>query len=185
MDVLTMIIIAAGLSMDSFAVSVVNGFCIRNFKPGRVMLIAFSSALFQTVMPVAGWFAGGAIATYIQSADHWVAFTLLLYLGVRMILSGGGNDNRSREINTAQILTQSFATSIDALAVGLSLAVLKVNILIPAVIIGVTTFLFSIAGIVTGRYSGKRFKRGSEMIGGVILILIGLKILVEHLSIHG
>ncbi len=186
MDILAMIFIAVGLSMDSFAVSVVNGFCIEKLRIKKMLLIAVSFMVFQSLMPVLGWFAGSTIESYIRNIDHWIAFALLLYLGIRMVYSGSNNtvQRSSGDIRFPEILTQSFATSIDALAVGLSLAVLKVHILLPVVIIGVTTFIFSVAGLIIGKYSGKRFKRSSEIIGGVILILIGVKILVEHLSFH-
>ncbi len=186
MDILTMIFIAAGLSMDSFAVSVVNGFCISKLKIKKILLIAISFAVFQTLMPVLGWLAGRTIESYIRSIDHWIAFALLLYLGIRMITSGRNDpaDRACYDIKVPEIITQSFATSIDALAVGLSLAVLKVHIVLPVLIIGVTTFLFSVAGLFVGKYSGERFKRSSEITGGIILILIGVKILIEHVSLH-
>jgi len=186
MDILTMIFIAAGLSMDSFAVSIVNGFSITKLKLKNILLIAISFALFQTLMPVLGWLAGGTIEYYIRSIDHWIAFSLLLYLGIRMITSGSNDPTVSAcyKIKIPEIITQSFATSIDALAIGLSLAVLKVNIVVPVLIIGITTFLFSVAGLLIGKYSGKRLKRSSEISGGIILILIGVKILIEHLSLH-
>ncbi len=186
MDIITLIIIAIGLSMDSFAVSVVNGFYINELTLKKVVLIAASFALFQTLMPVLGWAAGGTIEGYIRNTDHWIAFSLLLFLGIRMIYDGDGEENSSAlgNIKLSTILTQSFATSIDALAVGLSLAVLNVQILRPVLMIGLTTFLFSIAGLYVGKRSGKRFQRSSEIVGGIILILIGAKILVEHLFMH-
>jgi len=175
-----MIFVASGLSMDSFAVSVVNGFCIEKLRIKNILLIAVSFTVFQSLMPVLGWFAGNSIESYIRSIDHWIAFALLLYLGIRMVYNGSKDtaQRSCKEIRLPEILTQSFATSIDALAVGLSLAVLKVPILLPVVIIGVTTFIFSVAGLIIGKYSGKKFRRGSEIIGGVILILIGVKILI-------
>ncbi len=181
-----MVFIAAGLSMDSFAVSVVNGFCTTKLKIKNILMIAVSFTLFQTLMPVLGWFAGLTIELYIRSLDHWIAFLLLLYLGIRMIYSSYSDHARTscNEIKVTEIITQSFATSIDALAVGLSLAVLKVQIVLPVIIIGATTFIFSLAGLFIGKYSGKKFKRGSEITGGIILILIGVKILIEHLSVH-
>lgn len=183
MDIVTLIIIAVGLSMDSFAVSVVNGFYIKELTLKKVILIAASFALFQTLMPALGWIAGGTIESYIREIDHWIAFGLLLYLGVRMIYAkdGKGNSSALRDIKFSLILAQSFATSIDALAVGLSLAVLKVQILFPVLIIGLTTFFFSIAGLYAGKKSGKRLQRSSEIFGGIILILIGVKVLIEHL----
>ncbi|MEN8223196.1 MAG: manganese efflux pump MntP family protein [Acidobacteriota bacterium] len=186
MDILTMIFIAAGLSMDSFAVSVVNGFSIKNIRMKNMLLIAASFTVFQTIMPVLGWFAGGTIEGYIRNTDHWIAFILLFYLGSRMIYNSSKESGSviRKEIRVPEIITQSFATSIDALAVGLSLAVLNVQIVLPVLIIGLTTFFFSIAGLNIGKYSGKKFKRGSEIIGGIILILIGVKILIEHLSLH-
>ncbi len=186
MDIITLIIIAIGLSMDSFAVSVVNGFYIKELTLKKVVLIAASFTIFQTLMPVLGWLAGGTIESYIRNTDHWIAFGLLLYLGIRMIYDsdGKGNSSALRNIKLSIILTQSFATSIDALAVGLSFAVLNVQILRPVLIIGLTTFLFSVAGLYAGKRSGKKFQRSSEIVGGIILILIGTKILVEHLFMN-
>ncbi len=186
MDITTLIFIAIGLSMDSFAVSVVNGFYIKELTLKKVVLIASSFAVFQTMMPVLGWFAGGTIEAYIRNTDHWIAFCILIYLGVRMIYNsdGKGNPSSFNKIKYSTIFTQSFATSIDALAVGLSFAVLKVQILGPVLIIGLTTFIFSIAGLYAGKISGRRFHRSSEITGGIILILIGGKILIEHLLMH-
>lgn len=183
MDIITLILIATGLSMDSFAVSVVNGFSIKDLTLKRVLFISGSFAIFQTLMPVFGWFAGGTIEAYIRSTDHWIAFAILLYLGVRMIYisDSNGDPSTTNEINVSTILTQSFATSIDALAVGLSFAVLEVKILRPVIIIGFTTFIFSVAGLYAGKYSGKKLKRSSEIIGGIILILIGVRILIDHI----
>ncbi|MCK5221955.1 MAG: manganese efflux pump [Candidatus Aminicenantes bacterium] len=186
MDIITLILIAMGLSMDSFAVSVVNGFSIKDLTLKRVLFISGSFAIFQTLMPVLGWFAGGTIEAYIRSTDHWIAFAILLYLGVRMIYisNSKGNLSTSNETSVSTILTQSFATSIDALAVGLSFAVLKVDIIRPVIIIGITTFIFSIAGLYAGKCSGKKLKRSSEIVGGIILILIGVRVLIEHLFIN-
>jgi len=172
--------------MDSFAVSVVNGFNIEELPFRRVLLVAVSFTIFQTVMPVLGWLAGGPIEIYIRNIDHWIAFIILSYLGLRMVYSSVRNSEIStfKKLKFSSILTQSFATSIDALAVGLSLAVLEVRIFWPIVVIGLTTFIFSIAGIYIGKYSGKKLQRSSEIIGGVILILIGIRILIEHLFIH-
>ncbi len=186
MDIITILFVAIGLSMDSFAVSVVNGFSIKELNPKNILLIATSFAIFQTAMPVIGWFAGTTVESYIKNFDHWIAFILLLYLGSGMLYRSGEEKQLSggNVIKLSTVITQSFATSVDALAVGLSFAVLEMGILYPVLIIGVTTFLFSVFGLLIGKLSGKKLQRSSEIIGGIILILIGLRILVEHLFIR-
>jgi len=186
MTTFEIIIIAIGLAMDASAVSLAAaaaGFA----KDARAKFrLSFHFGLFQFLMPVLGWFLGIRFVSHFKAFDHWIAFALLLYLGIKMIYSSSNGTPVPvvcNEIRVTEIITQSFATSIDALAVGLSLALLNVNIVLPVIIIGITTFLFSVAGLYIGNYSGKKFRRGSEMIGGILLILIGVKILIEHLSI--
>ncbi|MEN8154652.1 MAG: manganese efflux pump MntP family protein [Acidobacteriota bacterium] len=183
MDLLTIIVIAIGLSMDSFAVSLTNGFVIKDLNLKNALKIAFSFSLFQTLMPLIGWVAGSGFEQYIREIDHWIAFFLLSFLGLRMIYSGliKRGVSLSNKISFFTLISQSIATSIDALAVGISFALLNISILSPVLIIGIVTFLFSMTGLYLGRKFGKKFGNIAEIIGGMILIGIGLKILIEHL----
>jgi manganese efflux pump family protein len=189
MDLLYILGVAVGLSMDAFAVSVNNGFLIKDLKARHSLRIAFSFGLFQAVMPVLGWFGGVSLLAVIRKIDHWVAFFLLTAIGAKMIFEAAfkkkETDGRECETKTClhfpTLLVMSLATSIDALAVGLSFGVLDMPPLVPAAIIGGITFSLCLAGIYIGNKFGHLFEKKLEVAGGVILILIGLKILLEHL----
>ena len=179
MSIFELLILAIGLSMDSFAVSVTSGVVLKPFRISSALKIASFLALFQGAMPLIGWFIGREFQKYIQDYDHWVAFGVLLILGINMIREGRSKDEETpccfNPAKTKTLLGLSVATSIDALAVGVSFAFLSMNMLTPtAIIIGVTFACL-------GRYCGRRLKHRAEMLGGVILILIGTKILIEHL----
>ena len=184
MDILSIIMIAIGLSMDSFAVSISNGLTIRNLNKKKAVLIAISLAVFQALMPFIGWFAGLRIEKYIEAFDHWIAFGLLLFIGAKMIFEALINDEESKgkELRFITLIGQSIATSIDALAVGISFAILKMEIITPVIIIGIVTFIFSILGLQLGKYFGKKLGKYVEIFGGLVLIGIGVKILLEHLA---
>ena len=183
MDVFSIIFIAIGLSMDSFAVSISNGLTIKNLDKKKILIIASSLAFFQAIMPFIGWFAGIKVEKYIKEFDHWIAFSLLLFIGVKMIIEAFSEDeDKKSELNFIRLIGQSIATSIDALAVGISFAILKMEILMPVIIIGVVTFMFSILGLQLGNYFGKKFGKYVEIFGGMVLIGIGVKILLEHIS---
>jgi putative Mn2+ efflux pump MntP len=182
------------LSMDAFAVSVSSGICIRNLRPFYAVRASLSFGLFQFVMPVTGWFLGNTFVRYIQDFDHWIAFLLLGFTGGRMIFEAlkksrnkTAPDNCEECKTTADIrspaalLVLSVATSIDALAVGLSLSMLNSDIWGSAAIIGLVTFFVCLAGFAFGQRVGFLFEKWAETAGGVILIGIGLKILLEHL----
>lgn len=183
MDIVSLIIIAFGLSMDSFAVSVANGLACRIHSVGRACYISFFFAFFQVLMPLLGWFSGIGLEKYIRDFDHWIAFGLLAFIGIKMIYESITGDDKVKNIDlkTRTIILQSFATSIDAFAVGFSFAVLNHPIITPILIIGVVTFLFSITGLFLGKYFGKRLGSVVEIFGGIVLIGIGIKILIEHL----
>jgi putative Mn2+ efflux pump MntP len=173
------------LSMDAFAVSVGSGVCIRNLKSFHAVRASLSFGLFQFAMPITGWFLGSAFVQYIQGFDHWIAFLLLGFTGGRMIFTtlkkGEKNKNTADIRNPAALLVLSVATSIDALAVGISLSMLNSGIWGSAAIIGLITFFVCLAGFAFGRRIGFAFEKGAETAGGIILIGIGLKILLEHL----
>jgi putative Mn2+ efflux pump MntP len=183
MSFLEIILIAVGLAMDAFAVSVGAG-TLSSMKEMRSSIrLAFHFGLFQFLMPVVGWFLGSTIQTYVDSVDHWIAFILLSYIGVKMIYESfkKTEEQKTNPSKGRDLIILSLATSIDALVVGFTLAMLDVNIWFPSVIIGVVTAILSILGIWIGKKLGKNLGRSMEVVGGVILILMGLKILIEHL----
>ena len=179
---LVILIIAFGLALDSFSVSIANGVATKTFKISKALTIALFFGLFQGLMPIFGWLAGEYIADYISAFDHWVAFALLTIIGVKMIYESIRNKPAKflRAYTLKVILVLSIATSIDALAVGLSFSFLDVSIFFPAIIIGVITFFLSFFGVYVGGKFGKVLKNRIEILGGLILIIIGLKILLEH-----
>jgi manganese efflux pump family protein len=177
------LIIAVGLAMDAFAVSLgagTQGFA-RGFRP--VFRLSFHFGLFQFLMPLLGWYLGTQVAGYIRSFDHWIAFGLLAFVGIRMIVAGGDDRKDAPKANPTRgitLVSLSVATSIDALAVGLSLAMLEVNIWYPSVVIGVVTAGLSVVGIRLGHRLAGRFGQRMEIAGGVLLLLIGLRIVASH-----
>ncbi len=185
MDLLTTLLIAVALAMDAFAVSVAHGVSSRSLRNSGVLRMALSFGLFQAFMPVVGWLAGVSLADVISGVDHWIAFGLLCVVGGKMILDSrnAGSDRKSGgALALAALLVLSVATSIDALAVGLSFAFLQVAIVTPIIVIGSVTFLLSFVGVSFGNKLGSLFSGRVEIAGGLILIGIGLKILLEHLT---
>ncbi len=200
MDFLVVIGIAVGLAMDAFAVAVGASATLGRVTRGQVFRFGFHFGLFQAVMPLIGWLAGRGVHGYIAAWDHWVAFGLLAFIGGKMIVaalrgslaSQGDADASERTPVPAKalpdptrgvtLLMLSVATSIDALAVGLSLGMLQVGIWYPILIIGVVTFGLTVLGMLLGSRIGSRFGRWTEFFGGLVLIAIGAKILVEHLA---
>lgn len=184
MDFITIFLIALGLSMDALAVSITNGIIIKNVKIIHAFRIALFFGLFQSFMPVVGWLAGLGLKGFISGMDHWIAFGLLAIIGGKMIyesfkLDAGKDKNES--LNTYMLLILSVATSIDALAVGFTLAFLNVVLILPVAIIGLVTFGLSFMGVYAGNKFGALLGNRMEIIGGLILIGIGLKILIQHL----
>lgn len=179
------ILIAIGLSMDSLAVSASCGAVMRQCTIWNLIRISTILALFQAAMAIIGYVAGMGFEQYIKTFDHWIAFFLLLYLGGKMIFDGfkPGNEEecKYKQISNKDLCGMGLATSIDALAVGISLAILNTPLIPLAAIIGGTTFLFAASGVYFGSHIGKKIDVKLELIGGVILIAIGIKILVEHL----
>ena len=171
--------------MDSFSVSIANGLATNTFKISKALTIALFFGFFQGLMPVFGWITGGSIADHISVIDHWIAFGLLTFIGIRMIYESITNKpNNFLKVYTIRvIMILSIATSIDALAVGLSFSFLDISIFFPAIIIGVITFLLSFLGVFVGKRFGKILKNRIEILGGLILIIIGLKILLEHIFV--
>lgn len=178
--------IAVALSADAFAVAVVTGLVLQPLTGRQVFRLAFHFGLFQALMPMLGWIAGKAVHGYIAPFDHWIALGLLSFVGVRMIreaLSHEEEERTGRDPTRGwDLVLLSIATSIDALAVGLSLAMVESPIVVPAVAIGIVTGTLTTLGMLLGRRIGTCWSKRVEVVGGLILIAIGLKIVVEHLS---
>lgn len=185
MDVLVLIGIAVGLSMDALAVSVANGIMIKQLQVRHALRIAFSFGFFQAIMPLIGWAAGITFSGYIKGIDHWVAFALLVLVGCRMIWESVTSLKKDEAVRNClhfpTLLILSIATSIDALAVGVSFAFLDITIWFPILLIGIITFVICFLGVILGNKLGSIFGNKLGIIGGLVLIGIGLKILLEHL----
>lgn len=187
MDIISLLLIAVGLSMDAFAVSICKGLCMKSVRAAHAVAIALAFGLFQAGMPLVGWLLGIQFQSYITAYDHWVAFALLAFIGGKMLadgLKGSQGDACPAEyrFDVKELLTLAVATSIDALAVGVTFAFLPGTAIAPSVAaIGATTFGFSLAGVWIGHRFGRRHERRATLAGGVILVGIGVKILVEHL----
>jgi len=183
MNNLSILFIAVGLSMDAFAVSISSGLAIKKLKIRHAFLIASFFGLFQAIMPILGWLSGVKVRNFISSFDHWLAFLILSIIGGKMIYEATKLEEAAQKtdpLNIYLLFLLAIATSLDALAVGLSFALLNIKVIIPAVIIGITTFLFSLSGVFIGKKFGHFFEKKIEIIGGIILICIGIKILSEH-----
>ena len=181
-------LIAVSLAMDAFAVSISNGVSVKGFGKRHAVKQGLYFGGFQFMMPVIGWFLGNSVKSYIEAVDHWIAFGLLAIIGINMIRESLGEDDEDEattELSPKVLVLQAIATSIDALAVGISFAVLSVNIIQAAAIIGVVAFCFGFAGGVLGKRIGGLLQGKAEIVGGVVLILIGIKILIEHLFFMG
>jgi len=170
--------------MDAFAVSITSGLTIKHLRINNALKIAIFFGSFQAVMPVIGWLAGLSLRDFIADVDHWIAFGLLSFIGCKMIYESIKIKSSEKEINPLNVyvlLMLSIATSIDALAIGVSFAFLKISIATPIIVIGAVTFLLSFLGVFVGNRFGHFFESKIEIVGGFILIGIGIKILIEHL----
>ena len=184
MGIFELILISLSLSMDAFAVSVTLGLSVKNPKTSEVFIPAIYFGFFQALMTSIGYFAGSLFAVRIQNLDHWIVFILLSLIGGKMIWESFSKDEQKLEGNPFQfikMLILAIATSIDALAVGLTLPFFNINILYAALLIGFITFFVSILGVKIGKIFGIRFKSKAEFVGGLILVALGIKILIEHL----
>lgn len=185
MDLLTLLTLAVGLAMDAFAVSICKGLAMREkvLKKGIIVGLWFGG--FQALMPTIGFFLGTQFKDQITSIDHWVAFVLLGLIGINMVKEALSNDEEQADDSIAvkEMFMLAVATSIDALAVGITFAFLNVHIVSAASMIGVCTFLISFVGVKIGNIFGTKYKSKAELAGGIILILLGFKILFEHLHI--
>ena len=187
MGLVEIILIAIGLSMDAFAVSITLGLTVKKPKAKEFLIPGIYFGFFQTLMPLIGYFAGTYFIQKIQNLDHWIAFVLLGVIGGKMIKdSFAKNDNKIKRnpfLFTTMLLL-AIATSIDALAVGITFAIFEINILKAVIITGIITFCMSLGGVKIGNIFGTKYKSKAEFIGGTVLLIIGLKILIEHLFLN-
>lgn len=186
MSILELFILAVGLSMDAFAVSVCKGLSLGKIKPKHMCIAGAWFGVFQALMPLIGYFLGSFFAEMIEKYDHWVAFVLLAIIGGNMIKESFDKDEKvDSSMDVKSMLLLAIATSIDALAVGVTFAFLQVQI-VPAVsFIGVITFIFSAVGVKIGSLFGTKYKSKAELFGGIVLVLIGIKILLEGIGVLG
>lgn len=185
MSTLQILLLALGVSADAFAVALVQGTTIREHVSRRLLTMAAVFGVFQALMPLIGWALGSSVAGLITEIDHWIAFILLGGIGLKMIIDAvkpdeDGNGGSTWGVRT--VLTLGVATSIDALAVGIGFAMVPINIVLAISLIGVTTFLATLAGGWLGQHGGRKLGRPATIIGGLILIAIGVNILIEHLG---
>jgi len=184
-EIFTVTLIGIGLAMDCFAVSITSGITIKNLRINNALQIALFFGSFQALMPVIGWFAGLGLRDFITGVDHWVAFGLLSLIGLKMIYESAKLESGKKEIDPLNIYVLSMlsiATSIDALAIGVSFAFLKISLVTSIIVIGTITFLLSFIGVFVGNRAGHFFENKIELAGGLILIGMGTKILIEHLA---
>ena len=190
MGFVELFLIGVGLSMDAFAVSICKGLNMKKINYKHALIIGGFFGGFQALMPFVGWALGSQFEQYIESVDHWIAFILLAFIGGKMVyeaVKGGDDDEEGAEneekLDIKELFMLAIATSIDALAVGVTFAFLGVSILTSITLIGLTTFVISVGGVVIGNKFGSKYKSKAEIAGGVILVLIGLKILLEGVGI--
>lgn len=190
MGFIELLLIAIGLSMDAFAVSVCKGLNMKKVNYKHTFFISLYFGGFQALMPLIGWALGTQFEKYITNIDHWIAFALLSIIGIQMILESIKKDTEDNiccinadKINHKELFMLAIATSIDALTIGITFAFLNVSIITPITVIGICTFILSWVGVIIGNKFGAKYKSKAEFSGGAILILIGLKVLLEHLGI--
>ena len=185
MNFIELLLIAVGLSMDAFSVSICKGLTTKKFSWRMALICGLWFGGFQVLMPIIGYFLGAQFQELIEAYDHWVAFGLLFLIGANMIREAvwGKEEKQDGSLGFKTMFLLAIATSIDALAVGVSFACIQVKLWSSVVIIGLTTFLFSVLGVKIGNVFGSKYEKSAGIVGGIILILIGLKILLEHLGI--
>lgn len=184
MKEITIVLIALSLAMDAFAVSISNGVSVKGFGRRTAVRQAVFFGGFQFMMPLIGWALGSSVKQYIETVDHWIAFILLAVIGANMIRESRKNETTGstrRRLTNRVLLLQAVATSIDALAVGISFAILEVNIVYAGTVIGMVAFGMSLLGAWLGRSLGNLLQARAELLGGVVLVLIGVKILLENI----
>ena len=184
MELTEIFFISIGLGMDAFAVSICKGMSMLKIKWKNALIIALYFGIFQAIMPLIGYLFANKFNTTLININYWIAFVLLISIGINMIKEAfKENDKEDDDISFKTMIVLAIATSIDALAVGVSFGFLKVNIYMPIISIGIITFFLSILGVKIGNKFGEKYRQKSEILGGIILIIIALKILLEHMQI--
>ena len=185
MTFVELLLIAIGLSMDAFSVSICKGLTTKKFSWRMALICGLWFGFFQALMPIIGYYLGAQFQELIEAYDHWIAFGLLFLIGANMIREAvwGKEEEQDSSLGFKTMFLLAIATSIDALAVGVSFACIQVKLWSSVLIIGITTFLFSVLGVKIGNVFGSKYEKSASIVGGIILILIGLKILLEHLGV--
>lgn len=185
MNLIELLLLSIGLAMDAFAVSICKGISMKKMEWKKSCIIGLWFGGFQALMPVIGYFLGTTFESFVTNIDHWIAFILLSFIGINMLKESFCKENEESESDMSfkTMLILAIATSIDALAVGITFAFLKVDLILAICLIGITSFVLSIFGTKVGNKFGNKYEHKAEMIGGIILILLGLKILLEHLGV--
>lgn len=184
MGIIETSLIAIGLAMDAFSVAICKGLSMNKFEIKKAVIIALYFGIFQGVMPILGFLLGGTFAETIEAYDHWIAFALLAIIGINMIREAFDKDEEVNDkVDFKSMIWLAIATSIDALTVGITFSFLNVNIYFSALLIAMITYAFSILGVMIGNKFGCKYKTKAEVAGGIILILMGIKIVLEHLMI--
>lgn len=185
MEMVSILLIGVGLAMDAFAVAICKGLSMKKLEWKKAFIIALYFGIFQAGMPVIGYFLGTSFESLVTKIDHWIAFLLLGIIGINMIKEAFECDceNVNDKVDFKTMIILAIATSIDALAIGITFAFLRTNITLAAIVIGIVTFALSLIGVKIGNKFGNKYQKKAEIFGGIILILIGTKILLEHLGI--
>ncbi len=185
METIEILLIGIGLAMDAFAVSICKGLSMKSMSWRKALIVGLYFGTFQALMPVIGYFLGATFENLVTQIDHWIAFALLTFIGSNMLKEAftKNEENRNDNVDFKTMIILAIATSIDALAVGITFAFLKVDIILATIIIGIVTLIICIIGVKLGNKFGDKYERKAEVVGGAILILIGLKILLEHLKL--
>lgn len=185
MTFIELLLIAIGLSMDAFSVSICKGLTTKKFSWRMALVCGLWFGFFQALMPIIGYFLGAQFQEMIEAYDHWIAFGLLFLIGANMIREAvwGKEESQDGSLGFKTMLLLAIATSIDALAVGVSFACIRVKLWSSVIVIGLTTFAFSVLGVKIGNVFGSKYEKSAGIIGGIMLILIGLKIILEHLGV--
>lgn len=185
MGTLELLLLSVGLAMDAFAVSVCKGISMKKMSWKKAIIIGLYFGIFQALMPTIGYFLGSAFESFITSIDHWIAFILLGFIGANMIKEAFSKEKESTndDVSFKEMIVLAIATSIDALAVGITFAFFNVNLILAVSLIGIITFALSVIGTKVGNRFGDKYEKKAQLAGGIILILLGFKILLEHLGI--
>lgn len=185
MGILEIIMVGIGLAMDAFAVSVCKGLSMKKVDVKKMGIVGGYFGVFQGLMPAIGYFLGSAFGSIITKVDHWVAFVLLVLIGSNLLMEAFSKNSEVSDdrVDFKAMLPLAIATSIDALAVGITFAFLKVNIVVAVLLIGIITFILSCIGVKIGNKFGNKYEKKAQMVGGIILVCMGIKILLEHLGI--